>query len=158
MVVTQHPLFDQQSKKQLNVKDQQLVLEAIDAMRNSHSPYSEFRVGAALRLEDGTVLKGSNQENAAYPAGLCAERTTLYSYGITDAESPIDTLVVLARKNNGEEFATSSPCGGCRQVMLEFQARQSKPFRVIFWHTDKFIIVDGIKELLPYAFTPDDLD
>jgi cytidine deaminase len=144
--------FNSLKYDQLN-GDQKTALEAaIDAIQSSHSPYSKFEVGAALLLENGEIIKGSNQENIAYPSGICAERSALFTYGSAASSSKINILAVVARHHGSDEWATGAPCGGCRQVMLEYERLQKTPYEVIFRYDDQYIITSSARSLLPYDF------
>ncbi len=143
---------------ELSEEDQKLVEQAREACKTSYSPYSNFTVGAALLLEDGTIVPGSNQENAAYPAGLCAERVALFASGSIHPEKTIKKLAVAARRANTVDFLEASPCGSCRQVMLEFEGRQSQPIELIIrWGEDSYIKLESVSDLLPFSFTKTNL-
>ena len=132
---------------------QKLVIEAaVAAIETSYSPYSKFAVGAALLLDDGSIIKGSNQENMAYPSGTCAERSALFTYGSKGLSNKILKLAVFARFHNSESLAFGAPCGGCRQVMLEYELKQNHPFEVIFFHGNSYVISASAKSLLPFHF------
>ena len=129
-----------------------VVESAVDAIDTSYSPYSKFAVGAALLLDDGSIIKGSNQENMAYPSGTCAERAALFTYGSKGLTNKIIKLAVFARFHDSESLAFGAPCGGCRQVMLEYELKQDHPFEVIFFHGNSYIISSSAKSLLPFHF------
>lgn len=140
---------------ELEESDQSLVREAIRSREQAYAPYSRFKVGAALRTSSGEVVIGSNQENAAYPSGLCAERVALFSAGANFPKDEIETLVIYT-KFTGELPATS--CGSCRQVMSEYESRQNKPIRIIFVdEKETVLIVDSVADLIPFAFHSDRL-
>lgn len=133
--------------------DRELLTMAIRAAEGAYAPYSHFHVGAALRLTNGSVVCGNNQENAAYPSGLCAERTALFS---ASAKQPkqrdYEALAIVGRTAEGKCCA-ASPCGACRQVMLEYEQLQNHPMRVICYVTDTCIRVFGsVTDLLPFSF------
>lgn len=136
------------SKSKLSSADLELVLAAQEAAQQAYAPYSHFSVGAALRLQDGTIFTGNNQENAAYPSGLCAERVVLFRVGASGLASAIEALAVYAPK-----VERVFPCGACRQVMLEYQQMSSKPWRLIFagGHEDVLLLEDAFS-LLPFSF------
>jgi cytidine deaminase len=139
--------------KELSELDQALVARAKGAMEDAYAPYSEFKVGAALRLEDDTIITGSNQENIAYPSGLCAERVALFYAGANYAHLNVETLCIVAKGDLVDEQTILSPCGGCRQVMVETERRQQKPFRVILVSQNNITIVtNSASSLLPLAF------
>lgn len=141
------------SLEELNSQDQILCLEAKKAMSNSHSPYSGFRVGVAVQLESGRIVYGSNQENVAYPSGLCAERVALFMIGTT---YPDDKIISMAITAQTDHFLIKEPvtsCGACLQVMAEYEKKQSLPINVMFYCLNGAIIrTNGIKSLLPFAF------
>ena len=141
---------------ELSSDDRALVDAARNATNGSYAPYSRFNVGVALRLECGTVVTGSNQENAAYPSGLCAERVALFSAGASYPDKAVVTMVIAARNANGELSRPISPCGACRQVMLETENRYKRAMRIILFGTDGcYVIEGGAKELLPLSFDSD---
>ena len=138
---------------ELDAGDQSLVAAAREAMETAYAPYSEFRVGASLLLSNGTLVKGSNQENIAYPSGLCAERVALFYAGANFPDEQVETLCIIARGKLLEHKAILSPCGGCRQVMVETQRRQKKVYRVLLVNQDESVVVfDSAVSLLPLAF------
>lgn len=133
--------------------DLQLVHLAYEAMDLAYAPYSEFKVGAALRLSNGLTLKGNNQENIAYPSGLCAERVALFYAGANYPSESIETICVVARGELMPSEFLLSPCGSCRQVMLETENRQAKKIRVILVNQDKrTMILHSVNDLLPFGF------
>ncbi len=137
--------------EELSPAQLKVVQKAEEALAGSYAPYSKFPVGAALLLKDGTLLRGANQENAAYPSGLCAERTALFHYGANEYASEIDTLaIVVAREKEEYPF----PCGSCLQVMSEFAKRQTSPYNILLYHRQKGKVLwsKGIENLLPFAF------
>jgi len=138
---------------QLHAADQHLVDQANLAMQKAYAPYSNFKVGASVLLENGQIICGSNQENVAFPSGLCAERVALNYVGANFPDVAIDTLCVVARGELMPEDHMLSPCGGCRQVMLESENRQVPPIRVILVNQDhRTIILNAVRDLLPFGF------
>ena len=137
---------------ELTNEERNAVQQALVAVNNSYSPYSNFKVGASLVLENGDSILGSNQENAAYPSGLCAERTALFAYGSSGNKSPIKILAIVAIDKNGNNADTCSPCGACRQVMLEYEQIQKQSYKVIFCYNGQIEVLNSCKTLLPYAF------
>ena len=131
-----------------------LMQEAIAAREKAYAPYSEFHVGAALLLENGKIVQGSNQENAAYPSGLCAERTAIY---YASAQYPNSTFQALAITAKGKEGATSRPippCGACRQAIAEYEIKQEKPIPIYFMGDQGEVWKsDSLENLLPLLFT-----
>jgi len=139
---------------ELSKEEQHLVEAAIEATSRSYAPYSKFRVGAALLLENGIEIIGCNQENAAYPAGLCAERTALFSAGAQYPDVPVKMLAIAARTPHGElQSEPVSPCGSCRQVIIETETRFRQPVRILLYGSSKIYVIDGIKNLMPLSFT-----
>ena len=139
--------------EELGADDRRLIDAAREATRRSYSPYSRFAVGAALRLLDGTFVSGSNQENAASPSGLCAERTTLFYANSRYPDQPVDTLAIAARNERGEFLAAPiSPCGACRQVMLETEKRYGHEMRILLYGTQGIYEIQGVSGLLPLSF------
>lgn len=135
------------------VEYQKLYNESKEATNNSYAPYSNFNVGAAVLLEGGEIIKGSNQENAAYPSGLCAERTALFYVGSNRSEKII-AVAVAARRENNNFIEDISPCGGCRQVMSEYENKQKEPISFIMPASNgKFIVLKSVKNFLPFEFT-----
>lgn len=141
---------------ELSSEERFLVDVARNAAKNCYAPYSRFGVGAAVELEFGTIISGSNQENAAYPSGLCAERVALFNAGANYPTRAVKTMVIAARREDGELPRPIVPCGACRQVMLEMEARHKSPMRIILYGTECcYIIEGGAKDLLPLSFDSD---
>jgi cytidine deaminase len=142
----------------LDSESKYLVHKAKDATLHAYAPYSKFQVGAALMLEDGTIVTGSNQENASYPLCMCAERVALYTAATMHPDKRITKLAVVAHKKNHKELTSATSCGACAQVMLEFEHRQNKPFEVIMLGTDnQWLKCSSVSALLPMGFTKDSL-
>lgn len=148
--------YQECSVAELSAEDRNLVAEAQKAAETAHNPYSHFYVGAALRLEDGTIVRGSNQENLAYPSGLCAERTAMFAAGANHPDKAFDTLAIVgATKNNQGQFLfqSASPCGACRQVMAEYETKYDKKIRFLLYFSDqKIVVLKGASSLLPFLF------
>jgi len=139
---------------ELSADERQLVEMAIEATNRSYAPYSHFRVGAALQLKNGERFIGCNQENAAFPAGICAERSALFAAGAQYPDQPVVTLVITARNTRGELVdEPASPCGTCRQVLIETETRFQHPVRILLYGQKHTYIVNSIKELMPLSFT-----
>jgi cytidine deaminase len=134
-----------------------LVLAARQASANAYAPYSGFKVGAAVQLKSGMVVTGNNQENAAYPAGLCAERTALFYAGANFPDDPVEAIAVAASSTSGWLNEPVKPCGSCRQVMLETEGRSSKPITIILDGRQSVILIEGADSLLPLNFKKDSL-
>ena len=137
---------------ELNDEDQQLIDAAKEATSRSYAPYSKFSVGAAALLNNGVVITGTNQENAAYPSGLCAERTTLFYANSQYPDQPVKTLAIAARTQHGFLDSPIPPCGSCRQVLMETEQRYNQPMRVLLYGEKEIFIINGIKDLLPLSF------
>jgi len=143
--------------EELPQADQELVRMSIAATDNAYAKYSEFRVGAALRLKDGTTLIGANQENASYPAGLCAERAAIFAAQSQYPDQPIVTIAIAARNVKGLLAKPVTPCGICRQVMLEIEQRYQTPIRILLYGTQGVYVINGVETLLPLSFIGEDL-
>ncbi len=139
--------------EELDAADRELMDAAREATNRSYAPYSHFSVGAAARLANGIVVTGTNQENAAYPSGLCAERTTLFYANSQHPDQAVTTLAIAAR-NEHNEFLKSPipPCGACRQVMLETEKRFKHPMRVLLYGKKGIYELKNVGELLPLSF------
>ena len=143
---------------ELDPVDRNLLEHAIKATETSYSPYSSFRVGAALRLANGEIMCGSNQENAAYPSGLCAERVVLFHAQSRYPDVPAEALAVYACSEDFKLDNPVTPCGACRQVMAEHESRHRRKMRVIMGGANGMVqITDGIENLLPLTFMLDKL-
>lgn len=140
---------------ELSPRDRELVQAALEATENAYARYSRFYVGAALRLENGKVVIGANQENAAFPSGLCAERTAVFAAQANCPDSPIEALAVAGRNENGVLPNPITPCGACRQVILEIEDRYKKPVKILLYGTKKIYCVRSVKDLLPLSFVDD---
>lgn len=150
--ITHECHFTQCTVDELSEVDRQLVEAAREATFKSYAPYSHFYVGAAVRLDDGTVVTGSNQENAAYPSGLCAERTTLFYANAQYPDHAVDALAIAARNDNGFIPTPVPPCGACRQVILETERRYDRPIHILLYGEQYTLVMDGVAELLPLIF------
>ena len=145
--------YDEYSSiEEMDPKDQALVREAIEAQKGSYAPYSRFNVGAAVLLEDGTVVRGSNQENAAYPSGLCAERTAMFAAGANHPGKAMVSLAIVGGFGHSVSPTPCYPCGACRQVMAEYQTLGGKPLSVIMFGTDKAWKFARVDDILPFIF------
>lgn len=149
-------VFD--SINDLSETEKVLCLEAEKALKTSHSPYSEFKVGAALELSNGKVVYGSNQENVAYPSGLCAERVALFTFGATYPDETIKTLAVTAHSDGFSIKSPVTPCGACLQVLAEYEKKQSGQIDVLLYCLNGVVWkAKGIKSFLPFLFFEDRL-
>lgn len=135
----------------LEATDRNLVREAQLAQEKAYAPYSRYPVGAALIREDGSIVPGNNQENAAYPSGLCAERVALFSASATLPNVAVKTIAIVAPSG---EFDPAAPCGGCRQVLMEYETKQGSPIRILLKGDGENIwIFKSVHDLLPFSFT-----
>lgn len=142
---------------ELAAADRELVERAREATHNSYANYSHFHVGAALRLANGATVIGANQENAAFPSGLCAERSAIFAAQSQHPEQAITTLAIAARNEAGFTEKPISPCGACRQVILEIEDRYQRPVRILLYGTGGVCIVRSVKDLLPLTFVDADM-
>ena len=135
----------------------ELVEKAKAMTQNAYCPYSHFHVGAAARLADGQIVAGSNQENAAYPSGLCAERTTLFAANANHPHTPVEALAIACYTHGHFTKDAASPCGACRQVMLETEHRFGQPMQVILYGEDMCYVFNSAADLLPLNFVAENL-
>jgi len=142
---------------QLSENDKALIINAREAARNAYAPYSGFRVGAAVQLQNGVIVTGNNQENAAYPSGLCAERTALFYASAQYPNIPIIAIAVSTLNGSDIPSEIAKPCGACRQVMAEYEDIAGNPLRIILDSADKILILNGIDNLLPLRFKREDV-
>ena len=146
-------LTEFENAAQLSSGDMELVKAAFTAASQAYAPYSGFTVGAALRLQNGMVITGNNQENAAYPSGLCAERVAMFYAASQYPEQAIETIAVVARADGLDLSEPATPCGSCRQVMAEYEQLHGKKLRVIMaTENGKILLMEGVENLLPLAF------
>lgn len=145
------------SYEELTDEEKKLVDAAKEASNRSYAPYSRFQVGAAVRLAGGVLVSGNNQENAAYPSGICAERTTLFYANSQYPDRAVEALAIAAQTGGKFIEHPTAPCGACRQVILETEERYRHPIRIYLYGTDEVYIVDSIVSLLPLCFGKSDL-
>jgi len=138
---------------ELPVNDQNLLLEARRITGQAYAPYSGFHVGAAVLLENGLIVSGNNQENSAYPSGLCAERVALFYANANYPDSGVKTIAISAAKNDVLVNEPVKPCGGCRQALAETEVRFKKPIRIILDGKDGILVLNGLESLLPLSFS-----
>lgn len=144
--------------EELSELDKMLCEKAKEALSTSHSPYSKFKVGTAILLADNQIVFGSNQENVAYPSGLCAERVALFTIGANYPNAVIKTMAITAQTDSFKIVNPVTSCGACLQVMIEVEKRQGSAIEVVFYCIDGAILkVKSIKSLLPFAFVEDRL-
>ena len=134
----------------MNGEERDLLTQADENLKNAYAPYSKFKVSAVCKMEDGVVVKGTNQENGAYPSGLCAERVAIFAAKSQFPDKKVDKIVVTT------ELTTSSPvspCGACRQVLIEYEVIQGQPIELIMKSGDsKVWKFKSVKDILPFAF------
>lgn len=145
------------SYEELTEAEKKLIDAAKEASNRSYAPYSRFQVGAAVRLAGGVLVSGSNQENAAYPSGTCAERTTLFYANSQYPDRAVEALAIAAQTGGKFIEHPTAPCGACRQVILETEERYRYPIRIYLYGTDEVYIVESIRSLLPLCFGKSDL-
>lgn len=141
---------------ELSGADKRLYDAALDASVFAYAPYSRFQVGAAALLENGTIVPGSNQENAAYPSGLCAERVALFAAGALFPGMPVVALAIIAQSDSLVQDAIT-PCGACCQVMKETEMVSKHPMRILLCGRNTVRILPSVSALLPFAFSADEL-
>ncbi len=143
---------------ELSASDRDLLKEAKNAVGTSYAPYSNFHVGCALLLNNGVVVKGSNQENIAYPSGLCAERVAIFSAGANYPNEAVKTIAITVK---ADKFKVTEPimsCGACLQSMSEYEMRFMQPMRIILQgETGDIYIAEGLKNFMPFMFWSDEL-
>ena len=137
---------------ELSVADRELIEQAMKATDNAYAEYSHFYVGAALRLANGRIVIGANQENAAFPSGLCAERTAVFSAQANFPDQSIEALALVARNDNGLIDNPVTPCGACRQVLRGVEERYGLPMRILMYGKSGVYSVGSAKDLLPLSF------
>ncbi len=150
--------FELDDESLLAAKEQELVRLSREMTNSAYAPYSEFYVGAAVMLEKGQIITGNNQENGAYPSGLCAERVAIFAASSMYPGETMETIAVSARSTRVMLDKPVSPCGACRQVILEYELLQNKPIKVILsGEKGKIFVIEKVKDLLPLSFLGDDL-
>ena len=148
------PIIFECQLDELTPDEQKLVNMAIEATQYSYAKYSRFHVGSAIQLANGVTFMGCNQENAAFPAGICAERSAIFAAGVQYPDVAVTTIAIAARDTSGQLTKEPvSPCGTCRQVMIETETRFKHPLRIILYGQNRVWVMDGIKNLMPLSFT-----
>ncbi|MEA4919133.1 cytidine deaminase [Proteiniphilum sp.] len=132
--------------------EKKLIEAAKEATKKAYAPYSGFRVGAAVLLENGEIISGNNQENAAYPSGLCAERTAVFFANANYPDQKIEAIAVAAWHNGKFTDDVITPCGGCRQVLLEAESRFNAPMKILMYGNEAVYLLESAKDLLPLSF------
>ena len=142
-----------QGLSELSAEDRELAEAAIQAQQGSYAPYSKFHVGAAVRMANGVIVKGSNQENAASPSGLCAERTALFAAGAAWPDIPVEAMAITGGYDHSCAASPCTPCGACRQVMAEYEQRDGHEMTLLCYLAGGRIRrIKGVKSLLPFTF------
>jgi cytidine deaminase len=141
-----------QTFDELEAKDKELAQAAVEATKSAYAPYSNFNVGAAVLFEDGVIIKGSNQENAAYPSGICAERTALFYANASRPDKAMIAIAIAAAQNGSLCETPATPCGACRQVMAQYQLKSGHPMMVLLVGAHKIWKFEKVDDLLPLIF------
>lgn len=145
-------------RSELNTEDHSLLMSAIESVDKAYAPYSQYYVGAALKLKNGEVIQGNNQENVAYPSGLCAERVAIFYASSKYPEMEVESIAITAKARNFKIKEVVAPCGACRQVLAEYEMKQDKPIRIILQGDGgKVIIFKSIEDILPLMFHAEEL-
>ena len=141
------------SPEELKPHDRDLLSRAKEALKNAYAPYSQYYVGAAILLENGKIFSGSNQENMAFPSGLCAERVAIYAAAANNPGIAIKTIAISAHSEKFPVIEPVSPCGSCRQAMIEYEMYQKQNIRIILQgDTGKIFVIGSVESLLPLSF------
>lgn len=149
---------DFENEGELNESDRELLQKARLAADKAYAPYSNFYVGAALLLKNGKIITGNNQENVAYPSGLCAERVAIYAAGASYPDEAIETIAVTCKSKAFEVNEPLSPCGACRQAIAEYETRHNSKIRILLAGEKGIIrMVESISDLLPFMFKAEEL-
>ena len=151
-------IWEYESPDKLAPEDREVLEEAVEASRHAYAPYSKYFVGAAVRLGNGLLIKGNNQENVAYPSGLCAERVALFHASANYPDEVVKTIAITAKADGFKVANPVTPCGSCRQVMAEIENKQTEKIRVIMMgNGGTCFVTDGVENLLPLMFQADEL-
>lgn len=150
---TQTSFIVYESFSELEAENKALLNKAKDAVTDSYAPYSHFHVGAAILLENGIVVTGNNQENAAYPSGMCAERVAIWNASSQYPNTLIKKIAITVKSENKTVDKPVAPCGACRQTLLEYEVNQKEPIEVFFMgEVGKIIKAKSLQDLLPFSF------
>ena len=150
--------FEYNSIDELSKEEQVLINKSKEVVKNAYAPYSKFNVGAAVLLANGEIITGTNQENAAYPSGLCAERVAIFYANSKYPDIPVKAIAVTAFTNNQFIEKPLPPCGSCRQVIVETETRFKTPIKIYLVSKDKITVIEDAKTLLPINFDEHFLD
>lgn len=152
--IRQEVILNVYEPSEVDSETSNLIQKAKEATNRAYAPYSNFHVGAALLLSNGEIITGNNQENAAYPAGLCAERVAFFSSKSNNPEATIRKVAIVARNGADDHFKLATPCGNCRQVMSEYENNQEEPIQVYLCGEDgKVYESESVENLLPFKFS-----
>jgi cytidine deaminase len=150
-ITTQFSVFDSVDDLSNELRD--LMAQAVAVRKNAYAPYSKFRVGAAILLDNGKIVLGSNQENAAYPSGLCAERVAIFQAGALYPDAKILKMALTAASDTNKTIIPIPPCGSCRQSIAEYEIKQNTPIEIYFMgETGAIYKSASLKNLLPFMF------
>lgn len=146
-------VYERYKFEELTEQDKNCVEKSLEARKNAYAPYSNFSVGASLLLDDGTFVLGNNQENRAYPSGLCAERVALFHFGANYNNRIIKCIAITANNKELNYKEMIKPCGACLQVIAEYELKQKEKIRMILYSdTNQVLIADGVENFLPMIF------
>lgn len=145
-------LFEYNRPDELEAEQQELIQKAMDAALDAYAPYSGYKVGAAALLLNGKTITGNNQENAAYPSGLCAERVAIFYAGARYPGIGVKSIAIAAMRNGSFQEDPVAPCGGCRQVLFEKETTGKAPMEVILYGSNKIQVIKKVADLLPLPF------
>lgn len=150
-LTTSYQVYD--NLEEMDEADIQLMQKACEARNTAYAPYSKFMVGAAILMESGDIVIGSNQENAAYPSGLCAERNAIYQAGSLYPNQKIEAIAITVKSERKKVIVPAAPCGACRQAIAEYEIKQEHPIKIMFMaEIGKVIKVNALLDILPLAF------
>lgn len=145
--------FEKCTFEELNDNDKECIKQSLLARENAYAPYSTFSVGASLQMDNGKFILGNNQENRAYPSGLCAERVALFHFGANYPKGVIKTLAITANNKDLNYKEMIKPCGSCLQVIAEYELKQKQKIRMILYSdTNQVLIAEGVENFLPMIF------
>jgi len=140
------------SLSELNAEDKELAEAAIQAMDGAYAPYSHFHVGAAVRISNGEIVTGANQENAAFPSGMCAERTAMFAAGAKYPGKDMTSIALAGGVHGRLTTKPATPCGACRQVMAQYQTKAGKPISIIMIGKGNIWKFNSVDDILPLIF------
>jgi cytidine deaminase len=138
--------------EELNKSEKNLIVQAKESVQRAYAPYSHFQVGAAVLLSNGEIITGTNQENAAFPSGICAEQTVLFYANSQFPNESVQMMAIAAYTNGDFTEEPISPCGACRQVMLEVENHYNQPLKILLYGKKEIYIIEKVTDILPLAF------